>query len=89
MSLPRIIQGKLYSASLADQTGEDDLRRLHAIRAACRSLRDALYPADWFSSVAHCREYKTIIVKTCGDMPREFARPERWDGFVVRYQPQD
>lgn len=89
MSLPRIIQNKPWHETQAQKSANDDLRRLHSIRNACRSLRDELHGCDWFSSVSHDREYKTIIIKTVGEVAREVALPHRWDGFPVRFQPQD
>jgi hypothetical protein len=89
MSLPRSIQGKPWHESEQQRLAEDDLRRLHSIRAACRSLAASLHPADWFSCTSHDREYKTIIVKTVGTVPREAGAVTRWDSFPVRYQPQN
>lgn len=89
MSLPRIIQGKPWQLLPHEVANEDDLRRLHSIRQACRSLRNSFHGCDWFSAVSHDREYKTIIVKTVGDVPREAGTVTRWDSFPVRYQHQE
>lgn len=83
-----IFPGKPWHETQSQKLAEDDLRRLRAIRAACRSLRDALHGADWFSSVSHNATYSVIVVNTVGDVPREAGVVTRWDGFPVRMQPQ-
>lgn len=84
-----LITGKPWHETQQQKLAEDDLRRLHAIRAACRSLRDELHRCDWFSSVSHCQRYQTIIIRTVNFNPaihREVIT--RWDSFPVRYQPE-
>lgn len=83
-----LIPGKPWHETQQQKLADGDLRRLHAIRAACRSLRDALHGADWFSSVSHDAAYKTIVVNTVGDVPREAGFITTWEGFKVFYQPQ-
>lgn len=78
-----------WSEQQSQKIADDDVRRLHLIRAACRSLRDELHGLDWFSSVSHDAEYKTVFVNTVNlQNPECQTLIRRWCGFDVTYAPQ-
>lgn len=90
MNFPAFAIGSQNPRQQPPDSGEqEDVRRLHLIRAACRSLRDELRGLDWFSSIAHDREYRVIFVSTVN-----LANPEcqtlirRWCGFPIQYRQQ-
>lgn len=87
MSLPRFILGRPWCETQAEKLAEDDQRRLHTIRAACRTLQKEFHGEDWFSSVSHDAKYQRIYVNTVNDEGTRHAI-ERWCGFPVYYRQQ-
>ena len=86
---PFTLQSQPWSDQQAQKLADDDVRRLHLIRAACRSLRDELHGCDWFSSVAHDSEYRTIFVNTVNLENHEcHTLIRRWCGFPIQYRQQ-